>query len=138
MERLISEVHWGYYDFVLRDGILAERGTVAVFDTGENGVCNHAAVDTGLVGIGIFMSTLLGDGVKTIQVKLFRELISYWWDNDPTDAVTAAMRGQLCYWASDRSVSSLDTGTSVAGLVLAVDATRGVLVASDYPTFLTA
>ena len=132
---MVREAHWGYYAFVLANAEVAERGHIVCIDTGNNGNIVVGQSAAGLIPIGIAMESLTGDGVKTLQVKLFKEIQATWWVNDTVAAVTAAMRGQLCYLKDSETVSSDNTGRSIAGMVLAVDASKGVLVHFGYKTW---
>lgn len=134
-ERMMTEAHWGYYAFVLANLEVAEKGKLAVFDTANNGVLVNAKSAVGLVPIGIFAESMTGDGVKRIQVKLHRELQMTWWTNDSVAPVSANDRGQLCYLKDNVTVSADDTDRSVAGMVMDVHATKGVLVLFGIKTF---
>lgn len=131
-ERMVTEAHWGYYAFVLANAEVAEKGKLACFDTANNGVLVKGKDAAGLVPIGIFAESLTGDGVKRVQVKLHREVQMTWWANDNVAAVAAADRGGLCYIKDDQTVSSDDTGRSVAGRVMDVSTAKGVLVLFDF------
>lgn len=131
-ERMITEAHWGYYAFVLANGEVAEKGKLAAIDTANSGVIIVAKTATGLIPIGIFLESLTGDGVKKVQIKLHREIQATWWANDGTNPVAAADRGKLCYIKDAETVSILSTGRSIAGMVLDVHATKGVLVHFNY------
>ena len=127
-ERTLTEAHWGYYAFVLANAEVAEKGKIACIDTGNNGVIIAGAAAADLIPIGVFRESMTGDGAKKIQIKLFEEIQASWWDNDGVSPVVAADRGQLCYLLDDETVSSDGTSRSVAGMVLDVDANKGVLV----------
>jgi hypothetical protein len=86
-----------------------------------------------LIPIGIFTADVLGDGVKTVQVKFWSEIAAYWWANDATTPIVLADRGTLAYIKDDTTVSGDDTGRSALGLVLDVNSTDGVLVYAAYP-----
>lgn len=131
-ERMITEAHWGYYAFVLASGEVAEKGKLACIDTANGGIVIVGKTATGLVPVGVFAESMTGDGAKRCQVKLFHEIQATWWDNDTATAVDAADRGQLCYLKNSTTVSADNTGRSVAGLVLDVDARKGVLVHFGY------
>lgn len=134
MERTIREAHWGYYAFVLANGEVAEKGHVCCIDTGANGAVIVGTEDTGLMPVGLFLESLTGDGVKKVQVKLFKEIQAVWLNNDSVDPVTANDVFQLC-WLKDSetvSISSNSSARSNAGQVLAVDAAKGVLVHFDF------
>ena len=129
-ERLIMEAHWGYYDFVLKSGVLAERGNIAVIDSAD-GAITKAGPGTGLIPLGLFAATLTGDGIATVQVKLWHELVGYWFDNDTVAPVVIAKRGQAAYLKDEHTVTLTATG-SIAGMILDVYAAKGVLVAAGY------
>lgn len=133
-ERMVIEAHWGYIALPLASAEVAEKGKLACIDTANNGIIIAGATATGLVPLGIFQENLTGDGTTTVQIKLFREIQAIWWDNDTGGTpVVAADRGGLCYILDDSTVSGDNTGRSTAGMVLAVDATKGVLVYASYP-----
>lgn len=130
-ERMTIQANWGFYDFVLKSGVSAERGNIAVIDTADGSVTN-AGPGTGLVPIGIFQRSVTGDGVVTVQVKMWWQLTAYWYDNDAAGTpVLIAKRGQLCYLKDAHTVTSVATG-SVAGMVLDVNSAKGVLVLFGY------
>lgn len=133
-ERMVTEAHWGYIALPLASAEVAEKGKLACIDTANNGIIIAGATATGLVPLGIFMESLTGDGSTTVQIKLFKEIQAVWWDNDGVTPVVAADRGGLCYIKDDATVTGDNTGASVAGMVLAVDAVKGVLVHHGYPT----
>lgn len=131
-ERMVTEAHWGYNAFVLANGEVAERGHLAVIDTANSGIIIKGKAAAGLIQLGIFMESLTGDGVKRVQIKLHREIQASWWDNDATTPCAATDRGKLCYMKTDIAVSMDSTSRSVAGMVLDVHATKGVLVHFNY------
>lgn len=59
------------------------------------------------------------DGLVSVVVKRG----AFVWDNDPTtaNAVTQALVGKSCYILDDSTVTSISTGSSIAGKVLCVD-----------------
>ncbi len=131
-DRMVTEAVWGYQDFVLKSGVLAERGKLAVIDTADGSITKGGTAAT-LLPLGLWMQTLTGDGVKKIQVQLFHPINARWWDNDTagTPAVAADV-GKAAYIKDDQTVTRATTG-SVLGLILAIDASKGVLVYSSYP-----
>lgn len=131
-ERMITEAHWGYYAFVLANGEVAEKGKLAAIDTANGGIIIKAKAAAGLIPIGIFLESLTGDGAKKVQIKLHREIQATWWDNDGTNPAALADRGKLAYIVNETTVSILGTGRSVAGMILDVDASKGVLVHFNY------
>lgn len=133
MERMVDRAAWGWHDFVLKSGVLAERGKLACIDTADGSITKGALSAT-LIPLGLFTETLTGDGVKTVQVRMFHELSLFWWNNDTAGTpLTAASVGKLAYIKDDQTVSAVSVGASAAGLVLQVDALKGVLVYSSYP-----
>lgn len=127
-ERAKIEAHWGYKPFVLKSGVVAEKGKLACLDTTESGKVVAGKASTTLIPIGWFMETLTGDGVKTIQVMLFDEIRLAWWDNDSGAALGAADILHPCYILDDHTVTATDTGHSLAGIVMGIDSAKGVLV----------
>lgn len=133
-ERMIGEAAWGYHDFLLKSGVVAEKGHLACLDTTEAGKVVAGKASATLIPIGHFMESFTGDGVKRIQVKLFWELRLYWWKNDATAPLAAADIGTFAFILDSQTVTSDDTGHSVAGLVIAVDSARGVLIHPMLPS----
>lgn len=129
----IKEQAIGYYDFILKSGVQAERGKIAVIDTGDSGAVTLGSTDTGLVPLGLFTADVLGDGVKTVQVKFFFEIAAYWWANDTATPVVIADRGKVAYIKDATTVSGDATSRTALGTVLDVTAADGVLVYSSYP-----
>jgi hypothetical protein len=135
MERMVTEAHWGYRAFALANGEVAERGKLAFIDTANNGIIVAGKSAAGLIPLGIFHESLTGDGVKKVQIKLHQELQATWWNNDGVAALDITDRGQLCYVLDSETVSADATGRSVAGIVLDVDAAKGVLVHFGYKSW---
>jgi len=130
MDRMVTEAHWGYVPLTLKSGEVAEKGKLCCFDRSTAGIVCKGKTGTGLVPIGVFHESMTGDGTKKISVKLFDEIRAIWWKNDATTAVAAADIGDPCYIKDDETVSADSTGRSVAGMVLAIDSIKGVLVYS--------
>lgn len=131
-ERMVQEAHWGYFAFALANAEVAEKGKLACIDTANGGIVIAGKSAAGLLPIGVFAESATGDGVKRVQVKLFHEIQATWWDNDTSSAVDASDRGTLCFLKDSHTVSADNTGRSVAGMVLDVDARKGVLVHFGY------
>lgn len=115
------------------------QGGMACIDTTAGTYVTNGKASTTLVRIGIFEETVDNSGGAagdlSATVKLDRERIGIWFANSAAgDAITAAQRFQDCYIVDDQTVAKTDaTGTrSVAGKVLDVDATKGVLVEAPY------
>lgn len=138
MERMVIEAHWGYKPFVLKSGDLAEKGKFACLDTANLGKIVKGRTATTLFPIGVFNETMTGDGVKEISVKLFHEIQLIWWNNDSGTAVVAGDILSLCYMVDDQTVSGDSTGRSPAGIVMGLDAVKGVLVYTALPTLIAA
>ncbi len=135
-ERMKIEAHWGYKDFVLKSGVLAERGKLACLDTTESGKVVAGKASTTLIPIGWFYETLTGDGVKIVQVMLFDEIRLGWWDNDAGAPLGAADILHPCYILDDHTMTATATGHSLGGIVMGVDSAKGVLVYSGLPLML--
>lgn len=135
MERMLEEEQGGYWAFPLANGEVAEKGKLACIDTANGGVIVAGKTATGLVSLGYFHESFTGNGTKKIQIKLHKELQATWLDNDTVAAVAATSRGTLCYIKDASTVSSDSTGRSVAGLVLDISTTQGVLVVFGFKTF---
>lgn len=133
-ERMVIEANWGYYPFVLKSAEVVEKGHMACLDTTQSGKVVKGAASETLIPIGIFMDSMTGDGVKKIQVKLFQEVKAFWWDNDATSPVAADDIATFAFIKDSKTVSMDDTGRSSAGLVLAVDSSKGVLIYHPLPT----
>lgn len=132
-ERMVIEANWGYYPFVLKTGEVAEKGHMACIDTSASGKVVKGAASTTLIPIGIFQESFTGDDVKKIIVKLFQEVKAFWWDNDTGTALDATDIGGWAYIKDSHTVTGSSTGASVAGLVLAIDSAKGVLVYQPLP-----
>jgi hypothetical protein len=137
MERMVRQANWGDQVFVLKSGEVAEKGHLACLDTATGQVVNGAAA-TGIVPLGIYRETLTGDGAKRVNIKLFDEIIAYWWDNDAGDPADATDLLKNCYVLDSGTVTMTSTGHSLAGLILAVDPVKGVLVYSPLSALLGA
>jgi hypothetical protein len=130
-ERTIREAHWGYYSFVLKSGVVAEKGNIAAFDTSDGSVVNAASGAT-FIPIGVFHESKVGDGIVKCQVKMWREIQLTWWDNDATTPAALTDRGKVAYLKDNHTVSMDGTGRSKAGMVFDVQTAKGVLVFFDY------
>lgn len=130
-ERMIIRAAWGYQDFVLKSGVVAEKGKIACIDTADGSVTKGAASAT-LVPLGVFAQSITGDGVKTVQVEMWQEIGLRWWVNDTVAAVVAADLGQVVYMKDDQTVSGDGTGRSALGIALKLDTVKGVLVYTTY------
>lgn len=132
-ERTQKVTHWGYAELALKNAVVAEKGGLACINTADAAIEVVAGTaSTTLLPIGTFQESFTGNGTRKIQIKLFREIVLHTFDNDPTDAVTAADFGSDCYIYGPSTVGSVATGKSVAGKVWGVSS-EGVLVAMKLP-----
>lgn len=123
-----------YEEFVLASGTVAEQGHTACLDTATGLVRPAVNGVTTLLPIGTFAQIrekagITGDGVKKVSVKFPAEVAAVWRDNDtnPND-VQANDLGNTVFLKDGTTVSTDGTNRSAAGRVLAVSATKGVLV----------
>jgi hypothetical protein len=117
--------------FLMTNARVAYEGEMACLDTATNKVTD-AIVGTPkatLLPVGRFCQQVTGTGSNTVEVELFDPAAYYWWKNSATNAVTASHIGLPAYVEDGQTVGSLVTGRSVAGTVLAIDTTKGVLLA---------
>jgi hypothetical protein len=133
MERQIIEAHWGYISLPLKSGELGEKGKLACIDLAASGQIVKGRVATSLIAIGVFHETVVGDGIKKIHIKMFKEIQAIWWINDTGTPLTVADRGKAAFIKDDQTVSGDSTGRSALGMVLDVDPAKGVLVYSPPP-----
>lgn len=119
---------------VLKDSKTAFEGGLACLDLNDDGVAVPGVTDTGLLPVGLFIDIPDNDGITgddddvEVKIRLFKEVIAFWFANDTGTAVTDADVGGSCWIKDDQTVSGDSTGRSAAGRVWAVDATKGVLV----------
>lgn len=116
---------------VLKNGEVAHEGGLACIDTAD-GALVAGDVATGIVPIGIFIDLpdagLTGDGTKTVRVRLFKEVLAWWFLNDAGTPVTDAKFAAAVHILDDQTVSGNATGKSIAGRCWGVDSVKGVLV----------
>lgn len=118
---------------ILKTGVTVYDGGMACVEL-SSGLLVKGAAATGLKHIGYFTEVptagLLGDGTKTVAVRLLREITARWFANDGAAAVTLASFGNDCFILDDQTVSADDDtdSRSVAGTVWDVSASKGVLV----------
>jgi len=127
MERLVSYVAIRRYDYVLKSLDVAEKGKMAFGDAAGSVV----TMTPGGVPLGVFATSLVGDGVKKVTVQFWNEIFAYWWANDTAALLTLANLWDVAYVKDSATVSG--TGTVALGLILDIDAAQGVLVYSTYP-----
>lgn len=127
-EALRTYEEWAQYRGPLKANQSVKRGETACFEqsTGKVVVATGAS---GLVPIGQFAESKdapSGSDVP-VTIALFRPVRVSWFRNSVSDPVAAADCGSNCFLEDANRVSTDDTG-SIAGMVWAVDATRGVAV----------
>lgn len=134
-DRMLIEAHWGYKPFVLKSGDVAEKNKLACIDlAAANGQVCKGRTATTLFPIGLFNEAMTGDGVKTISIKMFCEHQLQWYVNDTTAPLDIGDLLKHVYIKDDQTMSADDTGRSIGGVLLGVDAAKGVLVYSGLPT----
>lgn len=128
-EKMSVTERWIYKQFPLLVGKKAWKGGMCVMAIG--GIVEPGRLGASLMVIGRFAETIDATTVtKLVNVNLGMEIEVEWWAN--AGAVVAADIGTLAYVADDQSVSADPTGGSVAGLIWAVDAARGVAIQKPY------
>lgn len=113
-------------DLTLATPNVAYQGGIATLDL-STGKVEPGHVEADLLFLGHFSKNADATAADvTCHVRFLTEVRATWYKNDTTDPVTVV--GALCYIFDDETVSSNAVGTSVAGRVWKIDATRGVLV----------
>jgi hypothetical protein len=126
-KRALREFRFSAIELPATASVEYQQGSLVGWDT-ATGLLIKGAASTTFVPIGhVIESKTLGAGGGSVYVKLFREVVGYWYANG-TDAVTGV--GGLAYVLDDQTVNVDDnTNTlSVLGRVWALDAIKGVLV----------
>lgn len=117
-------------DVPLKSGYKVYQGAIVVVDT-ANGYGRPAFTGTGLVAAGVAQKTVDNtstgtlpgantDGGLTVPVKS-GEIYGPFASAAAPNAVTDAMRGQICYLVDDNTVTASSSGASPAGIVDSVD-----------------
>lgn len=111
----------GEYSWLLHNGDQANQGEAAGLDTATADVRPMGSSATQLF-LGWFVETMTGDGTKKVRVQLPEEVEAEFWSNDsnPND-VAADDIGSEVYAKDAKTVSTLATGRSKAGIVLDFD-----------------
>jgi hypothetical protein len=125
-KRLVRPVSYKQLELTLKSGEVAFQGGMACVDTAD-GKCYPGQAGTTLIPIGYFVENAdatLGD--VTCTVRLFREVIAFWWANSGNVNANDIM--QECYIADDQTVTMTSSGNSKAGRIVAVSTAKGVLV----------
>ncbi len=118
-----------HFTFTLKSGSKAWKGAAICLELATGKVIPAAA------GEGLFYLGLADDTVdatsadQELSVDLIQELWgSYFVNATAGDAVGATDVGKLCYFLDDQTVTISAYGRPVAGVVLGVSTTKGVLV----------
>lgn len=129
MERLASWVAIRRYDYALKSGDIAEKGKIAFAEAGTGKV----TTTVGPTSLGLFASSLTGDGTLKVTITLWNEIFAYWFANDAGGAFALTDLFAKAYALDGMTVAK--TGTAVFGIVLDVDSAQGVLVYPMFPVF---
>lgn len=127
MERLASYVAIRRYDYALKSGDVAEKGKIAFAEAGTGKV----TTTVGPLALGLFASTLTGDGTKKVTILFWNEFFAYWFANDTAGLFALTDLFSVAYAKDGSTVAK--TGTDGFALVLDVDSAQGVLVLPNYP-----
>lgn len=126
-ERLTTSARWSRINRKLKSGEVAEKGNFACIDSASSGLLVAGSVATTLDCIGYFEDSFTGDGTKTINVRLWKEIDVQLLDNAASGTLADTDFGALVYIASTHEVTKTATGASVAGRCWGVT-TQGVWV----------
>jgi hypothetical protein len=112
--------------WTLKSGEVAFQGGIACLELSSNKVV-IGDNETGSVFLGIFKESKDASAADAlVNIDLLREVNVEWLANDTTAPVTNILRP--CYILDDQTVTADPEGNSIAGLVWAVDAIKGVAV----------
>lgn len=116
-------------EFPVKDNVVIYKGAIVVLSAGY---AKPGAAAASLIAVGVAEETVDNTGTGHADGKLNIRVRAgaYWVGNNAagSDAVVAADVGSSCYIEDDANVCHTSTSKSAAGKVLAVDATKGVLV----------
>lgn len=126
-ERATKQTFWKRASMVLTNAAAAVKGEVACLDTATGIVTVVSAIAT-LIPIGYFSESKTGDGSAEVGVDLFQGLELQWLDNDTGTPVVGTDVGNECYLKDGRTVIMTASTRSKAGRVMALSASKGVLV----------
>ena len=130
MERLASYVAIRRYDYALKSGDVAEKGKIAFAESGTGKVTTTVTA----VALGLFQTTLTGDGTTKVTILFWNEIFAYWFANDAAGLILATDLFSTAHAKDGSTVSKTGgAGTFPLGLVLDVDSAQGVLVYISYP-----
>lgn len=127
--RPIRREKWRYKQFTLKANETAFKGGLACVKQSDGKVYAGVA-GSGYVALGLFAEDLTSTSDALVNVDLVEEKTLVWFNNPSTssDQVQATDFGKVCYFNDDNSVTMNSSSKSIAGLVWAVDATKGALV----------
>ncbi len=101
-----------------------EKGNMVAVDTATSRAVVGGAGTT-LVPVGYCRVTITGDGTNLVEVELFDEVLTKGWANDVTNPVVLNTHiMEACYISDTDEVSSLSTGRTIAGRVIAIEQLR--------------
>jgi hypothetical protein len=116
--------------YLVADNVKIYPGALCVINA--SGYVEPATAAASKIAVGRYGGTRILDNTGTGHANgLFSVPIDhgdFYWDNKGGDLVTQAMTGAVCYIEDDHTVRLTSTSTSVAGKVVGLDATLGVLV----------
>lgn len=111
----------GEYSWVLTTSAAAVKGEFACLDT-ATGLLTVVSALTTLLVVGRFAETMTGDGTKKCRVQLPDGVTVLWANNDSAaNNVAADDIGNTCYLKDGKTVSTLATSRSAAGIVVDYD-----------------
>jgi hypothetical protein len=121
-----------HFTFTLKSGTKAYRGAAICLELATGKVI-PAVSAAGLVYLGLADDTVDATSAdQELSVDLIAEMVAGYFVNGVTAAdiiaVAAAHVGQVCYFQDDQTVCMSALGRPIAGRVLQVSTTKGVLV----------
>ena len=128
-ELMTSEETWTRQTFPLRAGKKAYKNGFAIGNPVSADVVPGVA-SAGQIFLGRFAETIdntNGTGPTSVLVNLLKERTLIWCGNDAS--ITSANLFQTAYIDDDNTVGLTSSGHTAAGIIMAVSATDGVLVA---------
>jgi len=113
-----NKIEINEYSWKLTNGAAAVKGEEACLDT-STGLLTVVSASTTLLSVGRFAETMTGNGTTKCRVQLPMGIMAELWNNDdsPND-VAADDVGNTCYMKDGKTVSTLSTSRSAAGIVV--------------------
>lgn len=102
------------------------KNTIACIDT-STGTVKQGTASTTLKPIGVFNEDLdnsAGGSSVEVDVNFIDEIVIVWWANG--SSITAANIGSTAYILDNVTVTTVATGHSALGTILAIDPVKGV------------